>query len=129
MIVAVFDAALVPVGLTGHQFNILMILARSGPMNVNALAGAVGMHSSTTPRVIGPLARRGLVHSQTGNDRRERLVAITKKGNARLVHAFPLWAQVQKRIVTQVGNREWSSEIEMLRNIRQSLRTSQDDLV
>jgi DNA-binding MarR family transcriptional regulator len=124
IVVSAFDMALSPVGITGHQFNLLMTLARSGPLNVNSLAAAVGMHTSTTPRLIAPLARRGLVRARAGIDRRERHMVITKKGYALLLRAFPKWAEVQRRIVSQLGDREWSSEIDVLKNIRRSLRES-----
>jgi DNA-binding MarR family transcriptional regulator len=71
-VVAAFDTALKPSGLTGNQFNLLMTLARMGPLNVNAVAAAVGMHPSTVPRLIAPLARRRLVRRQAGADRRAR---------------------------------------------------------
>jgi DNA-binding MarR family transcriptional regulator len=122
IVVSAFDMALGPVGLTGHQFNLLMTLARSGPLNVNHLAAAVGMHPSTTPRLVAPLARRRLVRGHAGIDGRERLMVITKKGFALLLRAFPKWAEVQRRIVSQLGEREWSSEMDVLRNIRKSLR-------
>jgi DNA-binding MarR family transcriptional regulator len=128
IVVSAFDTALSPVGLTGHQFNLLVTLARSGPLNVNSLAAAVGMHPSTTPRLIAPLARRGLVRGRAGIDRRERLMFVTKKGCALLLRAFPKWAEVQSRIVSQLGDQEWLSEIDVLRNIRKSLREPREDL-
>jgi DNA-binding MarR family transcriptional regulator len=127
LIVANFDAAFAPVGLTGHQFNLLMTLARSGPMNVNALAAAVGMHPSTTPRLIAPLARDRLVRTQPGSDRRVRVIAITRKGRARLARALPRWMELQKRIVSNLGTKEWSSAMTSLKKIRTSLRQSPEN--
>jgi DNA-binding MarR family transcriptional regulator len=124
VIVASFDAAFAPVGLTGHQFNLLMTLARLGPMNVNNLAAAVGMHPSTTPRLIAPLARGRLVRTRPGEDRRVRVIAITRKGRARLARAFPRWVKLQKRMVSLLGTEEWSSTMASLKKIRASLRQS-----
>lgn len=122
LIVATFDAALSQVGLTGHQFNLLMTLARGGPMNVNGLAAAVGMHPSTTPRLIAPLVRNGLIRTQAGTDRRERLVTVTRKGTGILLRAFPRWAEVQRNIVAQLGEGEWPATMAGLRKIRHSIR-------
>ena len=80
MIVAAFNAALAPASVTAHQFTVLTALAYGSPMSVAALAEAVGMHSSTTPRKIAPLVRRGLVRIRQGEDRRQRLIALTAKG-------------------------------------------------
>jgi DNA-binding MarR family transcriptional regulator len=124
LIVAAFDAALRPAGLTGHQFNLLMTLARSGPMNVNSLAAAVGMHPSTTPRVTAPLARCGLIRTQADTDRRVRIIAITRKGSGRLVRAYPYWAEVQRDIVKRLGDQEWLCAMGSLKDIRKSLEES-----
>jgi DNA-binding MarR family transcriptional regulator len=120
--VAAFDAALSPAGLTGNQFSVLITLARSGPMNVQSLATAVGMHSSTTPRVIAPLDRKGLVCTRVGADKRQRLISITGKGNERLLRAYPRWAEVQRGILNRLGEQEWSSAMDVLRDIRSALR-------
>jgi DNA-binding MarR family transcriptional regulator len=120
-IVAAFDAALQPAGVTGLQFNLLMTLARAGPMNVNGVAAAVGMHPSTVPRLIAPLARRRLVRSRAGKDRRERVMAVTKSGNRTLLAAYPYWAAVQRRVETHMGDQGWSRAMEVLREIRKSV--------
>ena len=122
-IVAAVDAALKPAGLTGHQFNLLMTLARSGPMNVNGVAAAVGMHPSTVPRLMAPLARKRLVRSRAGKDRRERVMAATKSGNRKLLAANPYWAAVQRRVETHLGDQAWRSAMEVLREIRKSVDT------
>jgi DNA-binding MarR family transcriptional regulator len=93
-------------------------------MNVGSLAAGVGMHPSTTPRLIAPLTRRRLVRTRTGTDRRERVVAITRKGQMSLVRAFPQWAGVQRRILSQLGDREWSSTRATLNLVRKSLLPS-----
>lgn len=120
LIVASFDAAFSPLNLTGHQFNLLMTLARSGPMTVNYLAAVVGTHPSTIPRLIAPLKRRGLVRSQVGTDRRERLIASTRKASGLLLRAFPRWAETQRKIVSQLGDKEWSLTMAGLEKLRKS---------
>lgn len=121
LVVAAYDQALGPAGLTGQQFNLLMTLARNGPMSVNRLAAAVGMHPSTTPRIIAPLARQRLVSSKAGTDQRERVTALTRKGEGRLLQAYPLWAEVQGRIVGRIGQRQWLEAMTVLRELRRSL--------
>jgi len=121
MIASAFDEAFAPLGLTSRQFNLLMTLARLGPMNVSGLAAAVGMHPSTTPRLLAPLKRSGLLGSKPGADRRESLIAITPKGMARLNQAFSRWAKLQQKLVSQVGAEEWSSTMANLGKIRKAL--------
>lgn len=123
MVVAAFDAALEPAGVTAHQFTVLVALAHSGPMNVSELADAVGMHPSTTPRKIAPLARRGLVRIRQGEDRRQRLIALTAKGIAAVKRSFPLWAEIQRDILQHLGPGAWPLVMQSLSAIRASLKT------
>ena len=51
-VVAAYDPALAPFGLTGHQFNLMTTLAETGPMTVGALADKLGIDASGVPRAI-----------------------------------------------------------------------------
>jgi DNA-binding MarR family transcriptional regulator len=110
-----------PSGLTGNQFNLLMTLARMGPLNVNAVAAAVGMHPSTVPRLIAPLARRRLVRRQAGADRRERVIVVTESGRRKLTAAYPFWAALQRQVVTKMGDEGWVSAMAVLQQVRKSI--------
>jgi len=123
-IVAAFDAALKPTGVTANQFTVLVALAHGGPMNVNGVAEAVGMHPSTTPRKIAPLVKAGLVRIERGVDRRQRLIALTIKGHRTLLRAFPLWAKLQRNILEHLGPGSWPSIMQSLSAIRASLAAS-----
>ena len=120
-IVAGFDLALAPAGVTGNQFTVLVVLAHAGPMSVNALAEAVGMHPSTTPRKIAPLLRDGLVRVGPGADRRRRLIGITEKGNTVLSRAYPLWAGLQRSVLQHLEPGAWPSIMQSLTAIRMAL--------
>src|SRR5204863_6206690 len=110
-VVAAFDRALKPSGLTGHQFNLLMTLAEAGPMNVTALARYVGVDPTTVPRALAPLRRERLVDVRTADDRRERVVALTSEGRRRLAGAVPLWESVQQALLDSFGHGDWESLI------------------
>jgi DNA-binding MarR family transcriptional regulator len=122
-IVAAFDAALSPIGVTAHQFTVLMALAHAGPLNIAGLAGAVGMHPSTTPRLIAPLTRDGLVRVRPGADRRERIVGLTPKGHKAVLRGYPRWADVQRDILQHLGPGRWPSVMQTLEAIRTALDT------
>jgi DNA-binding MarR family transcriptional regulator len=120
-VVAVFDEALKPAGLTGNQFNLLMSLAQDGPMTVNTLARHIGVDSSTVPRAVAPLKRDRLVAVDVGTDRRQRVIAITAAGCRRLAIALPRWEAVQQSILKSVGHTAWDSLIADLRKVRRAL--------
>jgi len=123
-VVAVFDEALKPAGLTGNQFNLLMSLAQDGPMTVNALARHIGVDPSTVPRALVPLKRDRLVAVDVGTDRRRRIIAITATGRRRLAIALPRWEAVQRSILESVGHAAWDSLMADLRKVRRAVRAA-----
>jgi DNA-binding MarR family transcriptional regulator len=123
-VVAAFDETLKPSGLTGHQFNLLMSVARAGPLTVNTLAALIGVDPTTVPRAIVPLTRDRLVTVGIGKDRRERVIAITPRGRGRLAAALPNWEVLQQSIVRALGQSTWTSSMAMLRQIRHATAPS-----
>jgi DNA-binding MarR family transcriptional regulator len=119
-VVAAYDPALAPFGLTGHQFNLMMTLSQLGPMTVGSLAETLGMDASGIPRAIRPLADEGLVAVERGSDRRQRLLSLTQTGRSRLERATPAWSRVQTELVEAIGPSRWVSLIAELRVVRRA---------
>lgn len=69
------------VDLTMSQYQILVLLASSGPVRVVDLATTLHVHPSTVTRACDRLARRGLVARRTGeSDRRVSWLSLTIAG-------------------------------------------------
>ncbi|HEV7691269.1 MAG TPA: MarR family winged helix-turn-helix transcriptional regulator [Hyphomonadaceae bacterium] len=119
-VVSAFDPALSPLGLTGHQFNLMMTLGQMGPMTVGNLADVLGMDASGVPRAIRPLADVDLVTVERGADRRQRVLSLTSTGRALLDRATPAWLKVQTELVEAVGANRWSSLMSELRILRRA---------
>jgi DNA-binding MarR family transcriptional regulator len=119
-VVSAFDPALAPVGLTGHQFNLMMTLGQMGPMTVGNLAEVLGMDASGVPRAIRPLADSGLIAVERGADRRQRVLSLTASGTSLVEKATPAWLKVQKELVEAVGANRWSSLMNELRILRRA---------
>lgn len=87
-----FDLALRPFGLTNGQFSLLMALNRPEPARISDLAPFLAMDRTTTTAALKVLEREGLASSQPDPaDRRNRRVALTPAGHARLQAALPAW--------------------------------------
>lgn len=114
-VVAAYDPALSPFGLTGHQFNLMMTLGNMGPMTVGALADTLGMDASGVPRAIRPLADDGMISVERGADRRQRVLSLTVLGRTRLDRATPAWARVQGELIDTIGPARWQSMMGELR--------------
>ena len=91
-----YDRALLQVGLTTSAYSILARLVREGAQPLGSLAGGLAMDRTTLSREIAPLVERGLVISRPGEqDRRQRVLAVSRAGTALVKRARPLWAKAQ----------------------------------
>lgn len=94
-----FDTALRPLGLTNGQFSLMMSLNRPQPPSMAAVAPLLAMDRTTLTAALKPLARRGLIEVLPDpNDRRSRLLSLTRRGHALLVSALPIWTRAHAEI-------------------------------
>lgn len=62
-------------------YLLLRTLASRGPMDISALAGALGLDPSTTGRQVNTVERARLVERATAsNDRRRSVIALSERG-------------------------------------------------
>ncbi len=104
-----YDEALAPVGLRSTQYSILMELSRraSEAPTLQVLADALVMDRSALGHTLRPLERDGLLALQHGeSDRRQRQVVLTRKGQALVARAQPLWQRAQDRFCEVFGEAE-----------------------
>lgn len=123
-IASAFDPALATVGMTGHQFNVLMTLEREGEQRIGVLARLLGMEASGIPRALKPLEALGWVTVSLGEDRRIRMVGITASGRAALARAVPVWQDVQADLLEKLGADRWAVLAKDLKGIRDAARSS-----
>ena len=94
-----FDEALRPAGLTSGQFSLLMSLNQPRPPSIGAVAGLLAMDRTTLTANLKPLERRELVTTTVDpDDRRGRLVSLTKAGRTVLRSAVPIWRRTHKEV-------------------------------
>lgn len=100
---AIYDEVLAQAGLRGTQFNLLSAVAVMETASIQRLAEALVMDRTTLTRNLRPLEKDGLLQVVPGEDRRTRVVTLTRKGKRTLTEALPLWEQAQQRVVSQLG--------------------------
>lgn len=94
-----FDEALRPAGLTSGQFSLLMSLNQPRAPSISAIADLLAMDRTTLTANLKPLERRGLVETTVDpDDRRARLISLTKSGRALLQSALPIWRRTHKDV-------------------------------
>lgn len=100
---AAYDEALAPAGVNVAQFGLLRMLDRAGPTGLTDLGRLTELDRSTIGRNIKVLERMGLVEPSRGIDKRELLVALTKRGRRALAIGTPLWELAQKKVEARLG--------------------------
>ena len=101
---ALYDAELVPHGLTIGQFGILAHLRRREAVGVAALAARLASDASTVSRLLKPLAAAGLLTiERDARDGRARAVRLTDAGRGRVVAARAGWAAAQRQVERALG--------------------------
>ncbi|WFU34194.1 MarR family transcriptional regulator [Bradyrhizobium brasilense] len=102
-----YDQVLATSGLRGTQRAILVYVRRSGAPTMGELAAALVLDRTALNHNLKPLERDGLLTITVDkNDRRSRLVRLTKRGEARLEDSQAAWLKAQERFETAFGARQ-----------------------
>jgi DNA-binding MarR family transcriptional regulator len=117
-----YDRTLEPSGLQITQLILLTVISKLGPATINQVAEAMLMDPTTLNRNLKPLENKELVVSQTGEDHRTRLIALSEKGQACLDQNLPLWEKAQTRLVEGLGPEKFLAFLSDLRQVVELLR-------
>lgn len=99
-----YDAALAEAGIRSTQYHILAHLGRQPDGHtIGEIANALVLDRATLGHSLKPLEREGLISFSVGEDRRARVIALTKAGVAKLEEARPLWTRVQRKFESTFG--------------------------
>jgi len=100
----IYDEALALSGLRSTQRSLLVGIARAGRLTMSELAASLVLDRSALAHNIKPLERDGLVEVVADeHDKRNRLVALTEAGWAKLAQSQPLWEEAQRRFERAFG--------------------------
>lgn len=94
----IYDEELRGVGLRTTQFSLLRRLARTGEIRQRDLGRLMVLDETTLTRNLRPLVLGGWVLLRSGDDRREKRIALTPAGIALLDTAAPAWQRAQERL-------------------------------
>ncbi len=112
-----YDDIMAPSGVRATQFTMLGAVALMGPASVTRLAEHLALDRTTLTRNLKALAGEGLVEISEGDDRRERVVALSPAGSAALDRATPLWHQAQAKLIARFGEDRWRRMIEDMNDL------------
>ena len=78
------------------------------------MSGLTSLDETTLTRNLRPLVNARWIAVRSGDDRREKLITITKAGTAKLAEAGPAWEQAQARMQALLPADTWQRLLAIL---------------
>jgi DNA-binding MarR family transcriptional regulator len=100
----IYDTALRPFGIKSTQFSLMVTVHAMQPAPLSRIADRINIDRTTLTRNLSLLKASGLIEISRGDDLRERMISMTKKGDAVIVAAFPIWTATQMKLTSKMGN-------------------------
>lgn len=104
-ITAIYDEALRPLGLTAGQLNVLVVVAKLGPVSPKDVARKLNMEKSTVSRNVDRMRAHGWLITSTGETGRSQLLNVSPRGHSLLEETMPLWEAAQAQAIAILGQR------------------------
>jgi DNA-binding MarR family transcriptional regulator len=112
-------AALAPLGVSGRQYHVLRA-ALSGERTQKDLAEMVGLDKTTMVVTIDELERDGLAERRPSpEDRRARVIAVTKAGRRKVAEADAIKERVQADVLQALPARQRKALLDALAELVQ----------
>jgi DNA-binding MarR family transcriptional regulator len=102
-----FDEALKPCGLFATQFTLLAAVSSKENVGITELSKALVMDRTTLTRNLKPLQKSGWVEVLPGEDKRTKILSLTRSGKKVLKQAMIRWKEVQNQVVKTLGKSNW----------------------
>jgi DNA-binding MarR family transcriptional regulator len=127
VVTQLFDAYFEELGLKSTQYTVLAALMyeSAGRPSVTHLAHALVLEQSSLSRNLAVLERQGLVRYEPGDDKRERIVLLTRAGRIALTRGYPVWKAAQRAVAEALDPKDLDIQLRSLRRLTktaQSLR-------
>jgi DNA-binding MarR family transcriptional regulator len=104
-------------GLKATQFTLLQALTHTGEVSQGRLGEILAIDSTTLTRTLAIMKRQGWISSRPGDDRRERLLSLSKAGKAEYKRALPHWQKVQQELRARFGDKRWKQLFDLTNQV------------
>ncbi len=102
-VTGIYDDALRPLGITTGQMNIIIVVAKRGPLSPGEVARRLNMEKSTVSRNIDRMVKHGWVTVSQSESGRKQMLALSRKGSKLLEKSLPLWKEAQRHATAILG--------------------------
>ncbi len=101
----IFDAALRPLGLKVSQLNVLMVVAKCGPISPGDVARRLNMEKSTVSRNVDRMRPRGWLKVSEADAGRKQVLELGSAGRKLIEKSLPFWKKAQAQTEALLGQR------------------------
>lgn len=98
-----YDKMFDKMGITVNQYSLMKNIKAAGVTNITELTRIVKLDKSTLTRTLAPLIDAGYIHSERGKNRREVILSLTEKGQAKFEAVYPFWKKAQDEMIELLG--------------------------
>ena len=99
----IFDEALRPLGVKVSQLNVLMVVARHGPISPGDVARRLNMEKSTVSRNVDRMKTHGWLKVSEGDSGRKQILEVDSAGRKLIEKSLPFWKKAQAQTEALLG--------------------------
>lgn len=99
----IFDEALRPLAVRVSQLNVLMVVAKLGPVSPGDVARRLNMEKSTVSRNVDRMRTRGWLKVSEGDSGRKQILELGSAGRKLIEKSVPLWKKAQAQTEALLG--------------------------
>ncbi len=104
-VTGIFDEALRPLGVKVSQLNVLMVVAKRGPISPGEVGRRLNIEKSTLSRNVDRMRTRGWLKVSEGNSGRKQILELGPAGRTLIEKSLPFWKQAQAQTEAMLGQR------------------------
>lgn len=104
-VTGIYDDALRPLGVKVSQINVLIAVAKFGPVAPGVVGELLRIEKSTLSRSVERLRAHGWIRVRPGDDERSHRLEITAAGRRLVQKSLPLWKRAQEETERLLGER------------------------
>lgn len=122
VVTQLYDKLLQPTGLKITQYSMLVNIYRHKDISISELGAVMLLEQTTVTRNVNNLKKHGFVNiTKDIHDSRTKMISITDSGIEKLEEAYPIWLQIQERIVKDISENKYKEMLETLSSLQKSV--------
>ncbi|MBG9452760.1 MarR family transcriptional regulator [Lysinibacillus sphaericus] len=128
VVTQLYDKLLLSTGLKVTQYSMLANIDHQQSVSISRLGEILLLDQTTITRNINLLKQNGYVDiMKDPQDARTKVITLTEKGVEKLNEAAPIWEDIQKRIINDIGIEKYEDFYETLKSIQKIIQAYDEE--